>query len=65
MSKTKEQAIEKLRDALPYFRKAVADAKKQGNVQLGVMATKICKVAKNFKIIHIEPQTIKYNQKLI
>ena len=39
MSKTKEQAIEKLRDALPYFRKAVADAKKQGNVQLGVMAT--------------------------
>lgn len=39
MSKTKEQAIEKLRGALPYFRKAVVDAKKQGNVQLGVMAT--------------------------
>ena len=39
MSKTKEQAIETLRAALPYFRKAVADAKKQGIVQLGVMAT--------------------------
>lgn len=39
MSKTKEQAAEALRQMIPLFRKAVVEAKAQGIVQVGVMAT--------------------------
>jgi len=39
MGKEIAEAKERLMTALPYFRKAVADAKKKGRVQLGILAT--------------------------